>query len=162
MRPILCYLQNVCRTSSLMQNRTNMRLIETYHENKGRLPDLEELKRASKGELEELKAQVDFDLANMHDQLQDENRRYKRERTSTNQVWYNKLRLAKNAKGHLSQLIQAELGVIKRANDLSNQKEFAERLVRAMDLVLPKEMKEEVLRKAQELLVQIETEQART
>ncbi len=143
-----------------MPNRTNMRLIDTYRHNKGRLTDLEELKKASKGELEELKALVDFDLASMRDQLEDENRRYKREKTSTNQEWYNRLRLAKNAKGYLSQLIQVELGIIKRQEDADKEKLFSTRLLKAMESLLSLDVRDRVLQRAEEFLDK-EVEQVR-
>lgn len=117
----------------------------------------EKLGELSSDELLKLKEKVDADLAQISSQIDFAKSTAAASGEYADPGWFQRIMYARKKRGRLSQAIQFELGRKRRASAEANRKKHAEsfegRLLLAMDIVLPAELKQKVLDRARALEV---------
>lgn len=131
-----------------------MNVLEEYAKN-GRVKSAC-FKEASREELLELKQEVDMDIAVIGGELRKAKANAAAYREYSDPDWFHRATIAKKMKGQLSQKICAALGKKrdekKKRNRQEDEQSFKKRLLKAMDIVLEPEVKEQVLEQARDLL----------
>jgi ubiquitin len=131
-----------------------MNVLEEYAES-GRVKPAN-LKEASTEELLELKQEVDTNIAAIGGELMEAKANATAHGEYSDPDWFRRATMAKKMKGQLSQRIQTALSKKKaeqkEKNRRENEQTFEKRLLKAMDMVLEPEVKEQVLEKARNLV----------